>query len=174
MTQPRRFPPLRYRLVTAFLAVTLSAGGAPGGSGVTEEVTAQARRTVEAAIDLLTAAWTAEYARTNRSTTGYLEIKNTRLIEIKDDLTGVTGADSFEGVDYVVEFILYSDYFSTAPYYINPTVKDSVTCDDSGDCEVNDRNPFLAWQARTFGQPADLAASIRDFGPAFNVTFDLA
>jgi hypothetical protein len=170
MTQPRPFPPLRRLLVAALLAVTLSACDGPGYSGLTQDPTSQERQSVEAAIDLLTATWTAEYAKGNPSTTNaYLEIKNTRLIELKDDL-----ADEFEDIDYLVEFLLYSDYFHTAPYYMNATVFDTVTCSDSGACTVPQRNPFLVWQPRTFGRPADLIASIRDFGPEFNAVFILA
>lgn len=94
---------------------------------------------------------------------GYLEIKNTRLIKIKEE----TEADLFKNVDYMVEFVLYSNYFGSAPYYGNCGTYDCVVVYKDG--SVDFKNLVSIYRSRTYS--ADFTGFIEnicDYDDAFN------
>lgn len=99
----------------------------------------------------------------------YLEVKNTRIIFLKDNVSG-----DFNNYDYVIEFILFSNYFGSAPYYDDSGIKDSVVVYKDGHTEVKDKNPFKEYRSKTF--ESDLSGvmeNITDLGSKYNQVLEL-
>ncbi len=111
------------------------------GINVTEENTAYANK----AIDEVKTTWEKRYAEMQEqtNTTGYLEIKNTRIIKINSVDESIEGADFFKGIDCIVEFVLFSDYFGTAPYYPNISMMNSVAINKDGTCEMFELRHYI-------------------------------
>lgn len=63
----------------------------------------------------------------------YFEIKNTRVITLKDN-----DIEEFDLKDiaYIVEFEIYTDYFGSAPYYVNPGMHNNIVVYKDGDMKV--------------------------------------
>ena len=87
---------------------------------------------VEATI-VLEKYWEKEYDKTSVDTDGYFEIKNTRVVDIKDN-----DVDEFQNVDYIIEFELYTDLYGSAPYYQDVNAYDTVVVyKDDGSIYLN-------------------------------------
>lgn len=65
---------------------------------------------------------------------GYFEIKNTRVIYIKEN-----DIEQFKDVKYIIEFDIYTDYFGTAPYYSNVHMYNNVAVNKDGSMSVCSR-----------------------------------
>ncbi len=141
---------------------------------------------VEQAIEVLKAHWEQSYAETSDFTNGYLEIKNTRIIKIKDepttpdgDSTNTTLISQFGNVEYVVEFMLYSDYFGSSafgdkPYYTNISLDDAVVIYKDGSAEVRRQTPFEIYRSRTYSLDySGIIEDIADLGSAYNAVYNL-
>lgn len=117
------------------------------------------------AIEAIKAEWMELYeASGNMSTTKHLEIRDSRIIHIKENDT-----ELFRNADYVVEFVLFTDYFGSAPYYSNAGMYDSVLVTRDGAITVNRANPFAAYRSRTFTSDfSDIIDSIEELGAAYN------
>jgi len=162
------------------VSLALSAGAASSGRDTSPESLTDEEDTalVSAATDALKDYWKALYIECDYSKTGYLEIKNTRIIWIQDEPKGGEGvagnADSyieecFEGVDCVVEFVLFSDYYGSDPYYCDAGIADCVVVYADGTMAVSMMNLFYLYRSRTFS--ADFSGIIReivDFGAEYN------
>lgn len=144
-----------------------------------DEVTAQDSQeverwgdTIDTAKQALSQEWReifSDHIQDGMETDGYLEIKNTRVIEVKPNEN-----ELFSDVSAVVEFTLYSDYFGSTPYYSDARTADSVVFYNDGSCEVV-RNPFLIYSANSFSYDySDLIAAIYDFQSDFNEVYYLA
>lgn len=135
-------------------------GAAASGSSYEKEV--------ETAITAIKEAWLED--RGLQDVDPYLEIKNTRIIFIKDN-----ASEEFKNYDYVVEFILFSNYFGSAPYYENVGVNDSVVVYKDGHAEVQKQNPFVMYRSRTFESDfSNIIETIIDLGPEYNQLLDLS
>ncbi len=76
--------------------------------------------------------WKKEYQDTKYDNTdGYFEIKNTRVITIKDN-----DIELFQDVAYIIEYELYTDYMGSAPYYENCGVYNNVVVYENGTMDV--------------------------------------
>ena len=118
------------------------------------------------AVDAITEKWKELYQEKN-NTDGYFEIKNTRVIFIKEN----TDVAEFQDIRYIVEFDIYSDYFATAPYYLNPSIDDSVSIHKDGTLTVNHVRPILSYRSRTYSNDySNIIESITDLGDQFNMT----
>lgn len=94
----------------------------------------------------------------------YYQIKNTRVIDLKEN-----DVEMFDGIDYIVEFLLYTDYFGTAPYYSNAGIYDTVSVYTDGHAEINDRNLFDVYRSRAFVTDfSDIIEDVKDLGAAYN------
>ena len=71
------------------------------------------------------------YKEDDIETDGYFEIKNTRVITIKEN-----EIELFKDVDYIIEYELYTDYMGSAPYYENCGVKNNVVVYKNGTMDV--------------------------------------
>lgn len=87
--------------------------------------------TVSKAINELQNHWEELYADVNYDTDGYFEIKNTRIVYIKENDT-----DEFKDIDCIVEFVLYTDYYGSAPYYQHVGIDDTVVVFKDGSMKV--------------------------------------
>ena len=145
-------------LLILFLLVGMSACGKP-----------EKDETVLQAIQELKEAWKQDYATRATHTDGYFEIKNTRVIYIKDNSVA-----HFEDVACIVEFELYTDYYGSAPYYMDAGRLDSVTVYKDGTMEVNPMNPILIYSRATYTTDfSDLIGAITDYGTQYNQTTKL-
>ena len=102
----------------------------------------------------------ADFYETDLEEYPYLEVKNARLIEIKEGQTG-----AFENVEYVVEFMLLTNYQSSEPYYANAGVYDMVVFYTDGTVEVTN-NLFRIHSAATYDYDyTGIIESMEDLGP---------
>ena len=103
------------------------------------------------AIDVISEHWNNEYEEW-KIKDKYLEITNTRIVNIKDDINSeaVYGKDDvFKGIDYIVEFELISNYYETAPYYFNVWQDNFVIVYKDGTTKVSD-NLLNIYRATTY------------------------
>ena len=97
------------------------------------------------AITELENTWETNYQNANINTDKYFEIKSTRIISIKEN-----DIDEFNNVNYVVEFVLFTNYFDTAPYYSCLGQWDCVIVYENGDMEVPRKNIFSNYSTMNF------------------------
>ena len=103
------------------------------------------------AINVLEKHWEKEYERRDIEDK-YLEIINTRIINIKGKINPeeIYGkGDLFEGIDYIVEFDLMSNYTDTTPYYFNVCTDNWVVVHKDGTKEVS-KNLLNMYRATTY------------------------
>lgn len=123
---------------------------------------------VEQAIDAVKADWSKQYDEQN-ITDRYLEIKNTRVITIKNNTS-----DYFKDIDKIVEFVLFSNYFNSAPYYSNVNLRQTYILYKNGTGEVSETDYFNRVRQKTFS--ADFSAVIEkidDCGSKYNAVYHL-
>lgn len=136
---------------------------------------------IEQAIRALKEYWESEYQfySENFRTNGYLEILKTQIIyicnpEYSDDQIAKIAQKCFNNVYAVIEFVILTDMYGTAPYYQIPYKGNSVVVYENGQIEVNDMSPIKAFQSNTFKYDADeFIESISDYGSEYNAVFEL-
>jgi len=99
---------------------------------------------------------------------GYFEIKNTRVIHIKEN-----DIEEFKDVEYIIEFDIYSDYFGSAPYYSNVGVNNNVVVSKDGSMSVVS-HAIDSYRGRTFNN--DFSSFIEktvDYKDKYNCVKDL-
>ena len=124
---------------------------------------------VRSAVKEIKKAWKENYDKYAYEDTEdrYVEIKNTRLVKIKANTT----TEEFKNVDYIVEFVLFSNHLRTAPYYMDSGVLDCVVVYKNGKSEVV-RNPIRMYLTKTYNQDfSGFIQSVTDYEDAFNETF---
>lgn len=159
---------MKQRIFAIFTVCLLLIASCAGGSAETDRVS-ENREDIQGAIEAITQHWAAGYAGSaGPQTDGYLEIKNTRKILVKD------GAPSFfEEIEYMVEFILFTDYFGSAPYYCNVNLDDTVIFYRDGRVEVAN-NQLQIYRSRTYTTDfSDIIDVVEDLGGAYNERFYL-
>lgn len=122
------------RLTCLFLIVVLIA--LPGFSLASEEQGIprdQKAAAVALALEMLNEQWD-DY-----------QIIDARIITIKEN-----DIELFKDVDCIVEFVLFTNYFGTAPYYCNAGIYDTVSIYRDGHAEINRQNPFYVYRTQTF------------------------
>ncbi len=125
---------------------------------------------VQKGIDALTAKWEELYSDGLYEGDKHLEIRNTRVVQVNPD----TAVAEFQDVDYIVEFILFTDYFGSGPYYENVGVYDSVMVYKDGTVLVEARNPLSVYRGINYITDfSDIIESISDYGDAYNQTIQL-
>ena len=130
---------------------------------------------LEKAIKALTEHWkNEEYSGKNAgiSEDGYLEIKWTRVVYIKDNIKA-DHTEQFKGMNCYVEFFLLSDYYGTAPYYCHAGVNECVAVMNNGQCKVI-QDPIRVYRSQTYENDfSAIIESISDRGSEFNQVFRL-
>ena len=123
---------------------------------------------VSKAVSVLENHWEDLYEDSRVETDGHFEIKNTRVVNIKENNT-----EEFKNIDYIVEFILYTDYFGSAPYYQNVGIDDTVVVHKDGTMEVQ-RNLINLYRSKYYSNDfSDFIKSIDDYGDKYNCIEDL-
>ena len=109
------------------------------------------------------------YTDSKVETDGHFEIKNTRVVNIKENNT-----EEFKNIDYIVEFILYTDYYGSAPYYQIVGIDDTVVVHKDGTMEVQRMNLINNYRAMHYSNDfSDFIKSIDDYGDKYNCIEDL-
>lgn len=117
---------------------------------------------VTKAVDKLEEHWRELYSESDEGN-GYFEIKNTRLITLKE-----CDHESLKDIEYIVEFVLYTDCVGTAPYYQNVRWADNVIIYKDGTMEVT-TSRINVYTSKTFSTDlSDIIESIDDFDDAYN------
>jgi len=167
----------RILAILLMLLLCCTALAQTAGPEISEEQNALVLQAVEA----LKTYWTQDYQQFQPGIEGYLEIKNTRLFAIKDAPTGgaLEAADKmaqadFGGIEYIVEFMLLSDYFGTGPaYYVNACINDHVVFYADGTVAVT-KNLFNHFRAKSFSNDfTGIVEAAHDFGDTYNGTYYL-
>lgn len=92
----------------------------------------------------------------------HLEIKNTRIVHIKD-----TGLEELENVDYVIDFVLFTNYTGTAPYYTVSDFYNTVTVYKDG--TMNQDTDVFAIFTGAYGNDFEkLVKSVEDCEAEYN------
>lgn len=106
-----------------------------------------------------------EHNKSNYSNSdGYFEIKNTRIIEIKDN-----DVEIFKDMDYIVEFLSFDDFYGSAPYYRYTGMYESVAVYKSGKIEPQQTNPFRIYSTQTYTYDfSNIIKSITDYNNKYN------
>ncbi len=133
---------------------------------------------VAKAIDSLKTYWTDEIYTGGFSTgDGYLEIKYTRVVYIKNALDKdlpTSAHEMFDGMNCFVEFMLLSDYSGSAPYYGHTGLCECVAFNKDGTFEVLQRNPLDSYRNRSYERDfSGIIERISDRDADFNDSFSL-
>ena len=98
----------------------------------------------------------------------YLEIKNTRLISIKEDAKDDYGV--FDDVKYVIEFMLLTNYHGTSPYYSYTTDSYAIYENET----IKQHDAFILFRSMGYSSDfSDIIDEIYDLGGAYNEVFHL-
>ncbi|MBQ6174029.1 MAG: hypothetical protein IJK28_05345 [Clostridia bacterium] len=170
------------RLLPLLLILVLVLACIPAGAetvfpwGTPEEAAAAAR-------DQLLEAWKDVYATLAVESDGYLEIRSTRVFTIAEhpeafhsDGTPIERASMFDGMGYVVEFTLLTDFYNSAPYYINAGYLDHVILYRGlfGKSEAVATSPFRKYSGVTYSWDfSGIITEITDLGTQLNAVYHL-
>jgi len=131
---------------------------------------------VSSAVELLKDHWMNEvYAEGifDARAAKYLEIVNVRVIVIKDEPAVPEGCTMFNGVDYVIEFTLFDNYYGGDTYYYNSNSGNNhVIVYEDGSMEVS-HDIFNMYKGRYFtANFGGIVEKIVDLGDAYDVVIE--
>lgn len=127
---------------------------------------------VDKAITALKDYWTGYYAETSETEKDrangdwYLEIKNTRLVEL-----GEVENEPLKDVEYVVEFMIYTNFYGTAPYYNGMDVRNTVLIYKDGTVEAGSVSGIPQYIAMHYEAPP--IDAVHDYGAQYNAVYHL-
>lgn len=110
---------------------------------------------------------------------GYLEILNTCVTYIKRDFSTQTEyatepESMFSNVYCVIDFVLLSDYFGSAPYYSDICMNNCVVVYLDGTMEVSRKPLFDLYRSRSFVSDfSPMIESVHNLGSAYDAVFYL-
>ena len=155
------------RFLTAILAVMFCVVALTACSdGATKD------ERVDKAITALKEYWTGYYAEMSETELDrangdwYLEIKNTRLVEL-----GEVEKDTLKDVEYVVEFMIYTNFYGAAPYYTAMDVRDTVLIYKDGTVEAGTTIGIPQYIAMHYEAPP--IDAVHDYGTQYNAVYHL-
>ena len=136
----------------------------PGCAEKKVEESSKYHEEITDAIDVLESAWMQKYMDSDIKDK-YLEIKNTRFIKIAE-----TDVEPFNNVDYIVEFIVFDNYFDSAPYYSSSGLFNTVVVYKDGRSEAVQTSLFTLYRSRTFdGDVSKFIKHWEDLGETYNM-----
>ena len=145
------------RLFACLLCIILCTGLACAESGDDEMI--------QRAMDVLWNRWLADSEAVGFEP--YLRIMNTRVVELADN-----DVDLFEGMEAIVEFVIYTDYLNNAPYYVEPNVYDSVAVYADGSYAVPTFSLFERYRSKYYEiDYSKLIERVTDYYDAYNCEF---
>lgn len=126
------------------------------------------------AIELIKAHWAGKHRDANEpnSGDGTLKIINTKLLLINEKSQYSKFDQYFGEIKAIVEFELYSDYFGSAPYYVNAGTDNMVIFYKNGKAEVSSnylRNVGIKTYDFDF---SDLFSEVFELGSTYNETLN--
>ena len=128
---------------------------------------------IDKAISVLSSFWK-DFYEDNEIDDKHLQILHTRIIKIdpsKEDF--FNDIENGKSINYIVEFMLLSNYFDSSPYYFNVYTNDTVVIYSNGKTEVT-INPIQLYRTRTYSNDfSSFVIDIRDYGSAFNKIINL-
>ncbi|MBQ7845401.1 MAG: hypothetical protein IJ392_04545 [Clostridia bacterium] len=138
---------------------------------------------VSQAIDLLKEYWRTEVFAPGKyisnDARGYLEIINTNVTYIKrdfatQDLFANETETIFRDVYCVIDFVLLSDYYGSAPYYSNINMYNCVVVHLDGTMEISKLPLFDLYRSRSFNTDfSPIIESVHSLGSAYDAVFYL-
>ena len=133
-------------------------------AGTNKEIPKHHEIVTEATLQLMEY-WKQSYKESGVETDGYFEIKNTRVITIKEN-----EIELFKDVAYIIEYELYTDYMGCAPYYENFGANDNVVVYKNGTMDVVS-NLIQAYRNITYQTDySDFIEAIDDYHGQYNCT----
>lgn len=119
---------------------------------------------VKGAVEFLKDSWKEIYNFDTGKTDRYFEIKNTRVLTLKEN-----SVEDFENVKYIIEFELYTDYFGCSPYYFDAGVNDRVLIMKDGTMSLSERDPLSSYRSKSFKKDfSEFLEAIDDLGDKYN------
>lgn len=151
-------------------SVRVEKSGETKTEATTVEISAEHREYVEKAIEEMKKCQKGLHVGMSEDEL-YLEIKNTRLITIKDNIDeDIDRSGIFKDVECVVEFMVINNSFDAAPYYFQFTDSYAIYKDGS----VKEHSAFNLYRTRTYSTDfSGIIDEIYDLGDAFNGVCDL-
>lgn len=123
---------------------------------------------MQTARELVLQAWAKVYRDLPTETDGTVQIQSARLIILQD--CDDKHSKYLENVAYIAEFTVFTDYYGTAPYYVNAGMLDCVVFYKDGSAEVTRLNLLKSIQSSTFAFPTAHIREVIDFGSTYNIT----
>ncbi len=124
---------------------------------------------VRLAVNELKKCWTGIYKKhfpAGIMPDGYLEIKNTRVIALRDNAAKFLGKDDLK---YIVEFVILTDLYGTAPYYVVTEMDNTVAVFNDGRVETISQNLLRSYFTVTYDHDfLKFIKSIDDLQGAYN------
>jgi len=149
-------------VITLFCASCSKESASPNTA---KEPTMEHNDIITEAISELKDYWKDLYAQSEVVTDGYFEIKNTRIITIKNN-----DIKQFRDVAYIIEFELYTDYMGSAPYYENVGLYNNVIVYKSGAVDISS-NLIRAYRNTTYQTDySNFIKAIDDYHGYYNCT----
>lgn len=109
--------------------------------------------------------WKQSYKESNVEADGYFEIKNARVITIKEN-----EIELFKDVAYIIEYELYSDYMGSAPYYENCGINNNIVVYKNGTMDVAS-NLIRVYRNNTYQTDySNFIEAIDDYHGQYNCT----
>lgn len=131
-------------------------------AGANKEILKHHEIVTEATVQLMEY-WKQFYKESDVETDGYFEIKNTRVITIKENEIAL-----FKDVTYIIEYELYTDYMGSAPYYENCGANNNVVVYKNGTMDVAS-NLIRMYRNRTYQTDySDFIETIDDYHGQYN------
>ena len=121
---------------------------------------------IENAVVVLQEHWTKLYNDSKLDITDkYLEITNTKIINIKEEIESEEQKKRFGDIDYIVEFELQSNYYNMSPYYSNIGFHDTIVVYNDGKAVVEKMSPVSAYNrtATYLTGVSDFVESVENF-----------
>lgn len=129
---------------------------------------------IEECIQNVSDAWSEDFKQYENSTFVIDEnptiiIKNTRIIKIKDN-----NIPEFKDVDFVVQFLILSNYHTFAPYYEHTGLYENVIFYKDGTSKVSQSNPFGSASVLTSDPTLQAVVDdVTDLNERYNRTIEL-
>ncbi len=123
------------------------------------------KKIIKEAVEELKTQWEEVYEESKYDHDGHFEIKNTRIITIKEN-----NEKTLKNVSYIVEFEIFTDSKGTAPYYTPTRTYNSVVVYDDGKMEVKERNILTSafYISKNGYNYSKVIESVDDYGDKYN------
>ncbi len=128
-------------------------------------------KVADVAVSALLSYWKEAY-KINKAGNGYFEIVNTRVVKINDSGFEDNFSYLLGDIEYIVEFVIYTDFYGSAPYYHSTTTNNTVIVFKDGSTSI-ETNPLYRYSTVAYNfDYSNIVTSIKNYGSAFNKVVD--